>query len=59
MTTRTERAEPGGFAPAPDGVPATGDPGGTPTRAALRYYGGKARLAPWIVAHHRGDNGTE
>jgi DNA adenine methylase len=22
-----------------------------PARAALRYYGGKARLAPWIVAH--------
>jgi DNA adenine methylase len=24
---------------------------GTPGRAALRYYGGKWRLAPWIVAH--------
>ena len=24
---------------------------GTPRRAALRFYGGKARLAPWIVAH--------
>ena len=22
-----------------------------PTRAALRYYGGKARLASWIVDH--------
>jgi len=22
-----------------------------PTRAVLRYYGGKARLAPWIIAH--------
>jgi DNA adenine methylase len=24
---------------------------GSPGRAALRYYGGKWRLAPWIVAH--------
>jgi DNA adenine methylase len=28
-----------------------GERGGTPRRAALRFYGGKARLAPWIVAH--------
>jgi hypothetical protein len=26
-------------------------PPAAPARAALRYYGGKARLAPWIVAH--------
>lgn len=24
---------------------------GPPARAALRYYGGKSRLAPWIIAH--------
>src|SRR4051794_13143630 len=28
-----------------------GDAPPAPTRAALRYFGGKARLAPWIVCH--------
>ena len=39
------------MAPAPAQDAASGDRGARPTRAALRYYGGKARLAPWIVAH--------
>src|SRR5262245_50804810 len=36
------------------GVPAAAAhpaPTAVPSRAALRFYGGKWRLAPWIVAH--------
>ena len=51
MTTETRATDPEDGAPAPAGATASGDPGARPTRAALRYYGGKARLAPWIVAH--------
>jgi DNA adenine methylase len=45
MTGGTPMAIPEVETPVSEG-PETG-----PTRAALRYYGGKARLAPWIVAH--------
>jgi DNA adenine methylase len=50
MSTKTRRAEPGGTAPPPSGAGGAA-PAAPPPRAALRYYGGKARLAPWIVAH--------
>ena len=51
MTTTTPRAVLEGAAPAPDGASGAGAPATPATRAALRYYGGKARLAPWIMAH--------
>jgi DNA adenine methylase len=45
------KAEPVDVAPAPVEAGGSRDRSARPTRAALRYYGGKARLAPWIVAH--------
>jgi DNA adenine methylase len=45
------KAGPVDVAPAPAKDDASGDRSARPPRAALRYYGGKARLAPWIVAH--------
>jgi DNA adenine methylase len=45
------KAEPQDVASASARDNASGGRNVRPTRAALRYYGGKARLAPWIVAH--------
>jgi DNA adenine methylase len=51
MTTGRLKADPEDAVPAPARAGASRDLSPRPTRAALRYYGGKARLAPWIVAH--------
>jgi DNA adenine methylase len=51
MTTTCLMADAEDVAPTPALDGAWSDRGARPTRAALRYYGGKARLAPWIVAH--------
>jgi DNA adenine methylase len=51
MTTTTRVADPEDVAPTPVEAVTAGDRSSRPPRAALRYYGGKARLAPWIVAH--------
>jgi len=51
MTTERLKAGPEDAGPPPARAGASRGRSARPTRAALRYYGGKARLAPWIVAH--------